>query len=135
MTFRNLKKRFPSFQSCPSFTSSRISHPTPPKGKSAPFRVKHKLYPLHYIGTFASSCLPYPQSHRLALRLAFLLKGELRAYHVPHICPSGLGPACRPRVQPLRRVSENHPSLTLCLFWLKPIKHLGLVSRHDLYLG
>ena len=77
---------------------------------------KLNLYPIHYRTAFAFSILPYPQSRGLALRLAFpslrLLSereasasGELRAYHVPCECLSGLGLASPPVARRLRQVS------------------------------
>ena len=69
------------------------------------------LYPLDYRAAFASSIVPYAQFLGLALRLAFpqkrirSSKGELRAYHVPRECQSGLGLASPPVAQRLRRVS------------------------------
>jgi len=36
--------------------------------------------------TFAFSTFPYPHFHRLVLRLAFLIWGEVRAYHVSFTC-------------------------------------------------
>jgi hypothetical protein len=39
-------------------------------------------YLTHYRPAFASSTILYPQTHRLALQLAFP-EGDLRAYHVP----------------------------------------------------
>ena len=65
------------------------------------------LYPLNYRGAFAFSILRYPHLHRLALRLAFLgsvTQEEIRAYHVPRECQSGLGFASPPVAHHLRRV-------------------------------
>jgi hypothetical protein len=60
------------------------------------------LYPLDYRAAFACSILPSPQPHGLALRLASPHEatdpgeGELRVYHVPSECQSGLGLASPP---------------------------------------
>jgi hypothetical protein len=64
-------------------------------------------YPSHYKTAFASSTILYPQPHRLALRLAFPM-GELRAYHVPPVCPRGLGPSSTPGVLHLRQMAHEH---------------------------
>src|SRR5690349_5893641 len=48
-------------------------------------------YPPHYRTAFAFSIFLYPPPHRLPLRDAFPSLGEIRAYHVPSCCPSGLG--------------------------------------------
>ena len=72
---------------------------------------KLNLYPLDYIATFACSILPSPQPHGLALRFAFphettdTSEGELRVYHVPSECQSGLGLASPPVARRLRQVS------------------------------
>ena len=72
---------------------------------------KLNLYPLDYRAAFAFSIILYPQSCRLALRLAFpqettdSREGELRAYHVSHERQGGLGLASPPAAQRLRRVS------------------------------
>ncbi len=39
--------------------------------KSAPFRVKHLLYPGHYSQAFAFSGILYPLSHPPCLRLGY----------------------------------------------------------------
>jgi hypothetical protein len=72
---------------------------------------KLNLYPLDYRAAFACSILPSPQPHGLALRLAFphettdSSEGELRVYHVPSECQSGLGLASPPVALRLRQVS------------------------------
>src|SRR6266446_7347670 len=50
-------------------------------------------YPLHYRGAFAFSTFLYPHLHRLPLRVAFPMPGEIWAYHVSFQCQSGLGPS------------------------------------------
>jgi hypothetical protein len=72
---------------------------------------KLNLCPLDYRAAFACSILPSPQPHRLALRFAFphettdVSEGELRVYHVPSECQSGLGLASPPVAHRLRQVS------------------------------
>jgi hypothetical protein len=72
---------------------------------------KLNLYPLDYRATFACFIVPSPQFHGLALRLAFPQEttdpreGELRVYHVPSECQSGLGLASPPVARRLRQVS------------------------------
>ena len=72
---------------------------------------KLNLCPLDYRAAFAFSIIPSPQSHGLALRLAFPhettdpSEGELRVYHVPCECQSGLGLASPPVARRLRQVS------------------------------
>jgi hypothetical protein len=50
-------------------------------------------YPLHYRGAFAFSTFLYPHLHRLPLRVAFPMPGEIWACHVSSQCQSGLGPS------------------------------------------
>ena len=59
----------------------------------APSAVGRRLnpYPVHYRQAFAFSILLYPHHYRLALRLAFLLSGVIRVYHVPLDDLDGLG--------------------------------------------
>jgi hypothetical protein len=67
--------------------------------------------------------LPYPQPCGLALRLTFprfdLImrprEGELRAYHVPRECQSGLGLAYPPVALRLRQVRLKHLNLATYL--------------------
>jgi len=86
-------------------------------------------YPTHYRPAFAYSLIPYPQPHRLTLRLAFP-EGELRAYHVALLKPRGLGPAPTPVARHLRRVSSEHPDLATYLL-VQAYQHLWLVLYDD----
>jgi hypothetical protein len=91
--------------------------------------------------------LPYPQPCGLALRLTFprfdLImrprEGELRAYHVPRECQSGLGLAYPPVALRLRQVrlkhlnfATHHFGSSLCLS-IDRRQHLRLVNSHDVY--
>jgi hypothetical protein len=108
------------------------------------------LYPLDYGAAFALSIVPYPQSCRLALRLAFphfdfiqsrmkQSEGEQRAYHVPRECQSGLGLAYPPVAHRLRQVKLKHLNLATHHFGSSLFlsgnrsQHLRLVKSHDVY--
>ena len=54
-----------------------------PAGSQPACAVRMDPYPPHYRMAFAFSTFLYPQRYRLTLRLAFLMTGTLRAYHVP----------------------------------------------------
>jgi hypothetical protein len=66
--------------------------------------------PARYRPAFACSRILYPQPHRRALRRAFPRGGELRAYHVPHRYPGGLGRASRPVARHLRQGNAEAPA-------------------------
>ena len=80
---------------------------------------------------FAFSIILYLHSHRLTLRLAFP-EGGIRAYHVPHVYPDGLGLASSPVAQHLRQAIKNHLHLTTNLL-VQACQHLWLVPNHDVY--
>ena len=88
---------------------------------------KLNLYPLDYRAAFAFSMLPYPQFHRLALRLAFpqmrsgLTQGELRAYRVSCERQSGLGLASLPVAQTSASGDSTAPEPGHVPFWSKPL--------------
>jgi len=92
----------------------RLSHDKRPFGSLHVFTSGQILnpYPHHYNTAFAFSEIPYPHSHRLALRLTFP-GGEVRAYHVPHkYLTSDSGSTFRPAVQHLRWEKSHFPILT-----------------------
>ena len=92
---------------------------------------KRNPYPTHYRTTFAFSIFPYPHSRRLALRLAFP-EGGIRAYHVAHVYPDGLGPAYSPVAQHLRQVINKHLLLATHLL-VQAYQHLWLAYLDDVY--
>jgi hypothetical protein len=92
---------------------------------------KRNPYPSHYRTAFAFSILLYPHPCRLALRLAFPV-GGIRAYHVPHVYPDGVGPAFSPVAGHLRQVNTQHLLLATHLL-VQACRHLWLVYHHDVY--
>ena len=72
-----------------------------PFGDSHGIASRFNPYPTYYRLAFAFSVIPYPPPHRLASRLTFP-EGGRRAYHVPLVCPRGLGPSSTPGVHRLR---------------------------------
>jgi hypothetical protein len=59
-------------------------------------------------------------------------EGELRAYHVPLECQSGLGLAPSPVARRLRQVSSEHLNLATYLL-VQAYQHLWLVLSNDIY--
>jgi hypothetical protein len=92
---------------------------------------KPNPYPPDYRMAFASSIFLYPHPYRLVLRLAFP-EGGIRAYHVPHVYPDGLGPASSPVARHLRQAIKKHLRLTTYLL-VQACQHLWLVPNHDVY--
>ena len=92
---------------------------------------KRNPYPSHYRTAFAFSIFLYPHFYRLALRFAFP-EGEIRAYHVPHVYPDGVGPASSPVARHLRQVIDKHLSLATYLL-VQAYQHFWLVCGHDVY--
>ena len=87
------------------FTFPAIQHPVEVCPLSREVMLpygRRNPYPPRYETAFAFSTILYPQSYRLALRLAFPKGGELRAYHVPLVYLRGLGPSSTPGVLHLR---------------------------------
>ena len=70
---------FPSFDGLPNSLVTSDQVEVGPLSREVLYPVdcahgtasRFNLYPPHYRETFASSTIPYPQTHRLALRLAF----------------------------------------------------------------
>lgn len=72
--------------------------------------------------------------------LSLMRQGELRAYHVPRECQSGLGLASLPVAQHLRQASPKRLNLATCLLaqafscWYKNRhQHLWLVVDNGIY--
>jgi len=94
---------------------------------SAHFRARvFNPYPPRYRMAFASSDLPHPHTHRLALRRAFP-KGDVRGSHVPLPESVGVGACCRPggAWSTMPYVRDDMP--TSGAFWLKPVNLFGLL--------
>jgi hypothetical protein len=69
-------------------------------------------YPHDYGTAFAFSEIPYPPACRLTLRLGFHIRGDSRAYHVPHkYLTDDLGSTRRPTALHLRRKKCQLPNL------------------------
>ena len=85
---------------------AKLSGDERPEGSQPAFAVgdiaRLNRYPADYQRAFASSLVLYPQNHQLPLRFAFP-SGVLRAYRVPPLCLSGLGPPCSPTASWSRR--------------------------------
>src|SRR5262249_42275990 len=77
---------------CPPKEFTGGSRTPTPEGSLPPCGWGKYPYPPDYRAAFASSLLLYPLPHRYPLRGAYR-QGRQRAYHVPQVCPRGLGPA------------------------------------------
>src|SRR5437588_12684414 len=89
-------------------------------------------YPLHYRGAFAFSTFLYPHLHRLPLRVAFPILGEIWACHVSFPCQSGLGPSLSAGAL-LFTTGERGPPVLAPFPFGQASQHLWLVGRHDVY--
>ncbi len=61
------------------------------------------------------------------------LMGEIRAYHVPVLCPDGLGPACSPVRLLVYDEGNWIPSYLLTYLLVQASQHLWLVRLNDVY--
>ena len=108
-----------------------------PHGKSARFRGESccqglNSYPPHYKMAFASSRIPYPHPHGLALRLAFpdgRDTGLPRSVRVPL---DELGSAYPPVTRHLRETKYERLHLVTYLL-VQACQPLWLVSSNDVY--
>ncbi len=90
-------------------------------------------YPPHYRTTFAFSILLYPQPHRLTLRLAFPVSGEVTGLPRSTYIPSdGLGAVYPPVELHLRQEISKFLNLSTC-FFAQAYQRLWLVANHDVY--
>jgi hypothetical protein len=89
-------------------------------------------YPLHYRGAFAFSTFLYPHLHRLPLRGAFPMPGEIWACHVSFPCQSGLGPSLSAGSLDIHD-RRTRTSCTGSVPFGQACQHLWLVGRHDVY--
>jgi len=84
-------------------------------------------YPPRYKVAFAFSIFLCPHLHRNASRRSYLLRGEVRVYHVPRTYQDGLGSACSPMVFVcLRQVNRKHLHLTMYLL-VEPVSIFGSI--------
>lgn len=72
--------------------------------------------------------LLYPHSRRLPLRVAFLLPGEIWAYHVSFFCQSGEGSPFPPGGWLFTRGERTTPLPPPFPFWAKPLSIFGLFT-------
>src|SRR5262249_53136764 len=113
---------------CPPKEFTGGSRTPTPEGSLPPCGWGKYPYPPDYRAAFASSLLLYPLPHRYPLRCAYR-QGRQGAYHVPQVCPRGLGPASAPGARHLRRVSSEHPALAPYLL-VQASQHLWLVINN-----
>jgi len=93
-------------------------------------------YPLDYRSDIRLFHPPIPAASEARLTAHFpdqkSRRGELRAYHVPLECQSGLGLASLPVAQCLRQVSSEHLNLATYLL-VQAYQHLWLVLNNGIY--
>jgi len=90
-------------------------------------------YPPHYRTTFAFSIIPYPQPHRLTLRLAFPVSGEVTSLSRSTYIPSdGLGAVYPPEELHLRQEMAKFLNRSTYLL-VQAYQRLWLVWHNDVY--
>src|SRR5262249_51167932 len=89
-------------------------------------------YPPHYRMAFASSRVPYPPPHRLALRLTFPGGRETGLPRSARVPLDELGSTCSPVARHLRETMRERLHLATSLLG-QALQPLWLVGSHDVY--
>src|SRR5262249_9168219 len=84
-------------------------------------------YPPRYRVAFASSRVPYPPPHRLALRLTFPRGRETGLPRSARVPVDELGSTCSPVARHLRETIRARLHLATSLSWAKPFSPFGLL--------
>ena len=87
-------------------------------------------YPSHYRMAFASSRVPYPPPHRLALRLTFPCGRETGLPRSARVPLDEVGSACSPVARHLRETMQDHLHLATSRLG-QACQPLWLVGSHD----
>ena len=92
---------------------------SPLSGEGDPLSV-----PLQH--SFCLLRLPLPAFLSASLADCFPSLGGIQAYHVPLVCPDGLGPTCSPVMSDVSERGNWIPLYPSHTFWFKPVSTFGL---------